>query len=378
MIDKQYGSATNYIKLGNVADYKILIPPLAEQKRIVEKLDKLISKVDEAKARLEKIPLLLKRFRHSVLNAAVTGELTKEWRERNENIKSSEDLLNEIIALRTREYEKLYSLWKSKKAKKPTKSYEIEFEKYPNIDSWSIAKLENLIYIAGRIGWRGLKAEEYTKDGPLFLSVHNLNKGLIVDLNDTYHISEERYFESQEIQLIEDDILLAKDGAGIGKIAILKNFKERATVNSSLLVIRSLEAFIPEYLLYFLAGPELQNLAKQRITGSATPHLFQKDIKEFQLTVPPLAEQTEIVRRVEALFKKADEIEERYKKAKAFVDKLTQSILAKAFRGELVPQDPNDEPASDLLERIKLEKEKLHSNKKENKHNRTRKKGNKD
>ena len=71
-----------------------------------------------------------------------------------------------------------------------------------------------------------------------------------------------------------------------------------------------------------------------------------------------------IVRRVEALFKKADEIEERYKKAKAFVDRLTQSILAKAFRGELVPQDPNDEPASVLLEKIKAEKTGLEEAKK--------------
>ena len=73
------------------------------------------------------------------------------------------------------------------------------------------------------------------------------------------------------------------------------------------------------------------------------------------ISLPPLPEQHEIVRRVEALFKKANEIEVRYKKAKAFVDRLTQSILAKAFRGELVPQDQNDEPASVLLESIKVE-----------------------
>lgn len=76
----------------------------------------------------------------------------------------------------------------------------------------------------------------------------------------------------------------------------------------------------------------------------------------LEVNLPPLPEQHEIVRRVEALFAVADRIESRYKKAKAQVDRLTQSILAKAFRGELVPQDPNDEPASVLLERIKAER----------------------
>ena len=71
---------------------------------------------------------------------------------------------------------------------------------------------------------------------------------------------------------------------------------------------------------------------------------------------PPLEEQEEIVRRVESLFQKCDQIEARYQKAKAYTDKLTQAFLAKAFRGELVPQDPNDEPAEVLLERIKAEK----------------------
>ena len=74
------------------------------------------------------------------------------------------------------------------------------------------------------------------------------------------------------------------------------------------------------------------------------------------MPVPPIQEQREIVQRVERLFKVADQIEKRYEKAKAFVDKLPQSILAKAFRGELVPQDPTDEPASVLLERIQAER----------------------
>jgi len=90
--------------------------------------------------------------------------------------------------------------------------------------------------------------------------------------------------------------------------------------------------------------------------GQGKPGLNLDNIREVIVAVPPLPEQHEIVRRVEALFKKADESEVRYKKAKTFVDRLTQSILAKAFRGELVPQDPNDEPASELLKRIKAER----------------------
>lgn len=197
-----------------------------------------------------------------------------------------------------------------------------------------------------------------------------MNYGEEVDFRDALHISMERYNESQEIMLQENDILLAKDGAGIGKMGIVKNLTTQATVNSSLLVIRSLEAFLAKYLFYFLSGPELQNIAKERITGSATPHLFQKDIKKFILSVPPLEEQHEIVRRVEALFKVADRIEERYKTAKAYVDKLTQSILAKALRGELLPQDPNDEPATVLIERIREERAERKTEMKNNKKNR--------
>jgi type I restriction enzyme S subunit len=121
---------------------------------------------------------------------------------------------------------------------------------------------------------------------------------------------------------------------------------------------------VPEYVEYFIRVEKLD-------LSAFAPATAQKNINiailnEVRVPLPPLPEQHEIVRRVEALFKKADEIEARYKKAKAFVDKLTQSILAKAFRGELVPQDSNDEPASALLERIKARRAK-HKDKKKDK-----------
>jgi type I restriction enzyme, S subunit len=340
-----------------ILDFKIPLAPLSEQNRIVIKLDSLMEIIQHNKERLEKIPIILKRFRQSVLSAAVSGKLTEDWREKNDSIESAFNFLLKVKANREKKYNEELATYKKKKSRKPIKDYEIEFEINERIDSWATAKLENLIYIAARIGWRGLKAEEYTKKGPLFLSVYNLNYGEIVDYRDAYRISKERYIESPEIQLRNKDILLCKDGAGIGKLGIVENLPEPATVNSSLLVIRGREVFIPKYFFYFLKGPNLQNLAQQRITGSATPHLFQKDIKEFILDIPPLEEQKEIVRRVEKMFALADTIEARYKKAKDYIDKLPQTVLAKAFRGELVPQDPNDEPAEKLLERIKKEKE---------------------
>ncbi len=93
-------------------------------------------------------------------------------------------------------------------------------------------------------------------------------------------------------------------------------------------------------------------------TGTTIKHLTGKALASYRFPLPSLAEQMEIVRRVEALFALADQIEARFAKAKASVDQITQSILAKAFRGELVPPDPNDEPASVLLERIKAERTK--------------------
>src|SRR5256885_12659606 len=89
-------------------------------------------------------------------------------------------------------------------------------------EGWIGCTLGDHVYVAGRIGWRGLKAEEYTESGPILLSVPNLNYGDYVDFSKVYHLSEDRYRESPEIQLRGGDILLVKDGAGIGKLGFVK------------------------------------------------------------------------------------------------------------------------------------------------------------
>lgn len=340
----------------------IPLPPLAEQHRIVAKIEELFSDLDAGVASLKQAQAQLKTYRQAVLKYAFDGKLTAAWREQHPNVKDACDYL--VIIQRDREVKYKSELEQAKrdKTKNPIKDYDFEFQRDKEISSWAEATLDKLIYIAGRIGWRGLKKEEYTDDGPLFLSVHSLNYGKIVDFREAYHVTDWRYEESPEIKLQENDILLCKDGAGIGKIGIVKNLKERATVNSSLLVIRSREIFLPDFLYYFLNGPELQNVVQSRITGSATPHLFQKDIKRFSLHVPPLDEQHQIVQEIESRLSVCDKLEESIKESLQKAEALRQSILKKAFAGKLVPQDPHDEPAEKLLERIRAENIRLEQN----------------
>ena len=345
-------TAQNGFNKTDLASIYIPLPPLAEQNRIAAKLDALFAQLETIKNSMAKVPLLLKDFRQQVLTQAVTGKLTEEWRKGKE-LGDMFDFISNISNEREKNYEELVKIAKKEKIKKPKKDFEFVFKKHPNKENWCIAKLENLVYMSARIGWKGLKAEEYTESGPLFISVHSLNYGENVNYEKAYHISEERFLESPEIMLEENDILLCKDGAGIGKLGIVKNLKEKATVNSSLLVIRGKEAFVNKFLFYFFSGPALQNIAKERITGTAIPHLFQRDIKEFYVDIPPLEEQQEIVSRVESLFAKADVIEKQYEILKAKIDSLPQAILHKAFKGELTQQLDSDGDARELLKQIR-------------------------
>jgi type I restriction enzyme S subunit len=351
-----------------LARLQIPLPPPQEQQRIVAKIEELLTKLDAGVEGLKQLQVQLKRYRQSLLKAAVEGRVTAEWREQHKDeLEPADKLLEGILKERREKWEAEQLAKYESKSKKPPNNWQDKYKKpklpdttgLPELpEGWAYGKLEDLIYIAGRIGWRGLKAEEYTTEGPLFLSVYNLNLGRNVDFSNAYHISKERYDESPEIKLQNDDILLVKDGAGIGKIGIVKELKEKASVNSSLLVIRSGKVFIPEFLFYFLMGPSMQSIVKQRITGSATPHLFQRDIKQFILQIPSTKEQKKIVEEIERSLSVIEETESALKSELKRAQSLRQSILKCAFEGKIVAQDPNDEPASGLLERIKSEKTK--------------------
>ena len=162
-------------------------------------------------------------------------------------------------------------------------------------EGWQRRQLGDIATLSGRIGWRGLTAKEYTREGPWFLSVHSLNHGDYVDFQEAFHISQVRFDESPEIVLRKGDVLICKDGAGIGKLGIVGELPGPATINSSLLLIRAGEHLRPKFLYYCLCSPYFQQIVQSRLNGATTPHLYQRDITEFPVVVPPLAEQRRIV-----------------------------------------------------------------------------------
>lgn len=329
------------------------LAPLPEQRAIVARIEELFSELDHAVSSLQSAQAKLDIYRQAVLKKAFEGGFTEEWRFQNPGV-SSFDFLSNISESRKKNPFPKNSIYHKKIG------HDFQFSKFSNIPSWSKASLDKLIFIAARIGWRGLKKDEYTDDGPYFLSVHALNYGKYVDFSQAFHISKERYLESPEITLQEGDVLLCKDGAGIGKLAIVKGLESEATVNSSLLVIRGLEVLTQDFIYYLFCGPGLQKLVFERITGSATPHLFQNDIRKFELLIPPIQEQEQIVQEIESRLSVADKLAETIQTNLQKSEALRQSILKKAFEGRLLSEaeveacrkEVDWEPAEGLLARI--------------------------
>jgi type I restriction enzyme S subunit len=160
---------------------------------------------------------------------------------------------------------------------------------------WEVSKMGDVAQVKGRIGWRGLKASEYTTEGPyLIANKHLVNNKIAWDKCD--HLSEFRYSESPEIQLQIDDVIISKDGT-IGQPAFIDSLPGRATINSTMMLLRvNNDVVAPEFLFYFLQGPHFRRLLKQKISGTSIPHLFQRDMKGLSIFIPSLVEQRAVVR----------------------------------------------------------------------------------
>lgn len=304
------------IRKSDIEDLTIPLPPLAEQKEIATLLDNLLAQVDTLKTRLDAIPNILKRFRQSVLAAAVSGKLTEEWRQQN-------SLSKEI--------------WR-------------------NV---TFADLCREI----TVGFVGTMKNQYKEDGIPFLRSQNVRAFQFSDINLLY-ISEDFHKEIYKSRLESGDLAIVRSGAP-GVTCVIP--KTLGIANCSDLVIaRPSSELNSEFGCIYMNSEVAQKNVSANQVGVAQQHFNVGSMKKMPINLPPIEEQTEIVRRVEALFAFADQIEQRVKVAQQRVNHLTQAILAKAFRGELTAewreQNPDlisgENSAAALLARIQAERKK--------------------
>lgn len=326
---------------------EVPLAPRGEQRRIVAKLEKLLGKVDASQQRLAKIPVMLKRFRQSVLAAACSGRLTNNWRDAH--AAEASELIEDVR--RTRQ--KLVEERRTRKLTQLEPITENE-QPLPKPSAWEVIRLDELCTLItdGKHG----DCRNQDRSGYYFLSVKDLKDGKL-NYEDARQIVEADFLEvHQRTNLEALDVLISNSGT-IGRVAIAQDDERtrRTTFQKSVAILKPLKDHLDSRFLGYYLIAAVRYIDKNS-RGTAQKNLLLRDLKNLVVYVPTRSEQQEIVRRVEGLFALADQLEVRLAKARGQVDQLTPSLLARAFAGQLVPQDPNDEPASVLLKRIKEQK----------------------
>ncbi|MDT3275100.1 restriction endonuclease subunit S [Shewanella sp. SP2S2-4] len=341
-------------KDANAAPFRLA--PLAEQKVIADKLDELLAQVESTKAHLDAIPAILKSFRQSVLAAAVSGKLTEEWREVHE-LSSSID-----YSVLVKEERKLKGFKETKHGKQAV----VESEPFIIPYNWQWLRLG---HIALKITDGAHNTPQVSAQGYPYLMAKNLTGGNL-DFSENKCISEKEHRELFLKCLPEiGDLLVVNIGAGTGNNVLIDVEFEFSFKNIA--IIKKPSFVIAKYLKHFFDAQK-QRIFDEQTRGGAQPFLSLTVLNDIPFALPPINEQTEIVRRVEELFAFADKVEAQVNAAQTRVNNLTQSILAKAFRGELTADwraaNPElisgENSASALLKRIKAERAKLKPTKK--------------
>jgi len=201
-------------------------------------------------------------------------------------------------------------------------------------ETWNVSRFSFEAWVRARLGWKGLKAEEYTDDGYVFLSTPNI-KSNEIDFENVNYISKERYNESPEIMVKAGDVLLAKDGSTLGTVNVVRLLPREATVNSSIAVISPYKRILSTYLMYFIKSNYMEQIIKTLKGGMGVPHLFQEDINKMKLLLPPLEEQERII---EYLDLKTLEIDALVSDVHTQIERLVeyrQSIISEVVTGKV-------------------------------------------
>lgn len=343
------------------------LPPLNEQRRIVARLEELTARTKAARGALEAIPPLLDRFRQSVLAAAFRGDLTADWRAQNPDVEPAEALLKRIRAERRRRWEEAELEKMRAKGKVPgddrwkaryVEPEGVDAEGLPDLPlGWVWATVGEVSEIEG--GIQKQPSRRTGRDSFPFLRVANVFWGRL-DLEEVHQI-ELFDGELERLRLHEGDLLVVEGNGSpteVGRMAIWDGSIEDCVHQNHLIRVRALGGISPHFMSHFWSSPVgRQRVAQEAQTTTGLYNLSKGKVSKLPVPLAPIAEQDALLAHLVPLLEFSRSVEGLSCSSQVELTTLHQSLLSKAFRGELVPQDPTDEPASVLLERIRKERE---------------------
>ncbi|MBR0854793.1 restriction endonuclease subunit S [Bradyrhizobium liaoningense] len=331
------------IGLRDLAAFNIDLPPLAEQCRIVAKLETLFARLAHARTEVKRSPQLLERLKLSILRSGSTGVLTEDWRGSNTAIASVEEMLSGLPA-----------------PQQGRGGREATDKIIPGAAGLSINdpgtqlpkgwKWVSLLRIAKQeTGHTPSRSQSSYWDGGInWIGIRDAGAHHGRYIESTMQTISEAGLENSSARLLPAGTVCLSRTASVGYVTIMA--KSMAT-SQDFATWTCTEALLPEYLMYALMaeGEDIRRFGM----GSTHTTIYFPEIRALHIALPPIAEQTEIVARIKQALSHADRLEAEAARARALLDRLEAAILTKAFKGDLVPQDANDEPASVLLERVK-------------------------
>jgi type I restriction enzyme S subunit len=360
---KAHGSGMVHVTKGKFESTEISLPPLNEQRRIVTKIEELFSELDKGIENLKTARAQLKVYRQALLKHAFEGKLTAQWRAENQDkLETAEALLKHIQHERAQRYQQQIVEWEAsgKKGSKPKAPKalppltSVELAELPELPKgWGWVRLDE---ISEKITDGDHQAPPQTTEGIPFITISDI-KNQRIDFSDTRYVSQS-YFDglSDMRKPMKDDILYTVTGS-FG-IPCLIDFNHEFCFQRHIGLIRSCKEISKKFLYYLLSSRNVYGQAASVATGTAQKTVPLGGLRLFKIPLMSHEEQQQIANELESRLSETDQLDQTITTSLQQAEALRQSILKKAFSGQLVPQDPDDEPASVLLARIKAKNQK--------------------
>jgi len=366
------GSGTPHVDPDLLWNYKFPVAPINEQHRIVSKIEELFSELDKGIESLKTAREQLKIYRQALLKHAFEGKLTEQWRKDNaEQLETADQLLERIKQEREERYQQHTNDWKEavkeweskgKEEKKPRKPVIPKVVKYISDDEQS-----KLFLIPKKYKWcrfgnvyaesvLGKMLDKKKNKGNLKPYLRNINvRWGRFDLSDILNMRFEVH-ELKRYTVSKGDLVICEGGEP-GRCAIWEQEKQEFLIQKALHRVRLFKYLInPKFIYYFIMFSANQGILSNYFTGTTIKHLTGASLSKLPIPLSSFEEQNKIVQLLDELLSVVDNSENEIENNLICTESLRQSILKKAFSGKLIPQDPNDEPASELLKRIAQEK----------------------